>query len=79
MPASHANNDPPSASRGNGATAEGCPSITELIAEAEALRASVQESSARLTRLIAGLKQHKRASLAMRAAMQSLRQLKLDG
>jgi hypothetical protein len=79
MPASHASNDPPSATRGNGAPAEGGPSLTELIAEAETLRASVQESSARLTRLIAGLKQHKRASLAMRAAVQSLRQLKLDG
>jgi hypothetical protein len=79
MPAPHPNNEPPSATRGNGASAEGCPSIMELIAEADALRACLQESSDRLARLLAGLKQHKRVSRAMRAAVQSLRQLKLDG
>ena len=79
MPAPHPNNDPPPGTRGNGSSAEGCPSIMEMIAEAEALRTSLQESSDRLARLLAGLKQHKRVSRAMRAAVQSLRQLKLDG
>jgi hypothetical protein len=79
IPAPHPNNDPPPGTRGNGSSAEGCPSIMEMIAEAEALRTSLQESSDRLARLLAGLKQHKRVSRAMRAAVQSLRQLKLDG
>jgi hypothetical protein len=78
MPSPHANHDPSSTSRVNGASAECGPTIAELVAEAEALRTIFQDSSARLSRLIAGLKQLKRQSQAMRAAVQSLRQLKLD-
>ena len=47
--------------------------------EAEQLRSCLQDASARRSRLLAGLKQHRRQSRAMRAAVRSLRQLKLDG
>ena len=53
-------------------------SIMELIAEAEELRTVVLDASARLSRLLAGLKQHRRQSRAVQAAMHSLKQLKLD-
>ena len=53
-------------------------SIVDLIAEAEELRTVVLDASARLSRLLAGLKQHRRQSRAVQAAMQSLKQFKLD-
>ena len=52
--------------------------IVDLINEAEELRTVVLDASARLSRLLAGLKQHRRQSRAVQAAMQSLKQLKLD-
>ena len=54
-------------------------SIVDLIAEAEELRTVVLDASSRLSRLLTGLKQHRRQSRAVQAAMQSLKQLKLDG
>ena len=53
-------------------------SIVDLIGEAEELRTAVLDVSGRLSRLLAGLKQHRRQSRAVQAAMQSLKQLKLD-
>ena len=53
--------------------------IAELITEAEEVRAIVLDASTRLARLLAGLKQHRRQSRAVQAAMQSLKQLQLDG
>ena len=53
-------------------------SIVDLIAEAEELRTVVIDASSRLSRLLTGLKQHRRQSRAVQAAMQSLKQLKLD-
>jgi len=58
---------------------ERLPGIAELIAEAEELRTLLQDASTRLARLLAGLKQQRRQSRAVEAAVQSLRQLKLDG
>ena len=54
-------------------------SIVELITEAEELRTVMLDASARLTRLLSGLKQHRRQSRAVQAAMHSLQQLKLGG
>jgi hypothetical protein len=54
------------------------PNIAELISEAEALRTDMVDASARLARLLSGLKQHRRQSRAVQAAMQSLKQLRLD-
>ena len=54
-------------------------SIADLLNEAEELRSVLQDASGRLCRMINGLKQHRRQSKAMQAAMQSLRQLRLDG
>ena len=51
--------------------------ITDLIAEAEELRTVLLDAATRLTRLLSGLKQHRRDSRAMQAAMQSLKQIKL--
>jgi hypothetical protein len=49
----------------------------DVIAEAEALRTVVQDANARTTRLLAALKHQRRQSRAVRAAMQSLQQLRL--
>ena len=54
-------------------------SIVELITEAEELRTVMLDASARLSRLLSGLKQHRRQSRAVQAAMHSLQQLKLGG
>ena len=54
-------------------------SILDLIAEAEELRTVMLDASTRLSRLLSGLKQHRRQSRAVQAAMQSLQQLKLGG
>ena len=48
------------------------------IAETEELRTVVLDASSRLSRLLTGLKLHRRQSRAVQAAMQSLKQLKLD-
>ena len=62
----------------NGDRSERGQSIVELIAEAEELRNVMMDASARLSRLLSGLKQHRRQSRAVQAAMQSLKQLRLD-
>ena len=54
-------------------------SILDLIAEAEELRTVMLDTSTRLSRLLSGLKQHRRQSRAVQAAMHSLQQLKLGG
>ncbi len=51
--------------------------IIDLIEEAEKLRTVFADAATRLARLSAGLKQHRRQSRAVQAAMQSLQQLKL--
>ncbi len=50
----------------------------EPLVEAEALRALLHEAQLRLSRLLAALKQQRRHSRALRAAVDSLRQLRLD-
>ena len=68
----HASNGTPeSLGRGERSVA-----ITDLITEAEELRTVLADASGRLTRLLSGLKQHRRDSRAMQAAMQSLKQIK---
>jgi hypothetical protein len=52
--------------------------LADVIAEAEALRASLQEASGRTGRLLSALKHQRRQSRAVKAAMDSLRQLQLD-
>jgi hypothetical protein len=57
------------------------PSEAELpdpLVEAEALRALLHDAQVRLGRLLAALKQQRRHSRALRAAVDSLRQLRLD-
>ena len=51
--------------------------IEDVIAEAESLRSVMQDASARTARLLAALKHQRRQSRAVRAAMQSLQQLRL--
>jgi hypothetical protein len=53
------------------------PGIEEIITEAEAVRAQLQEASGRMARLLAALKHQRRQSRAVQAAMASLRQLQL--
>ena len=53
------------------------PGIVEILAEAEELRRLVQDAGGRLTRLIAALKQQRQHSLAVQAAMESIRRLRL--
>jgi hypothetical protein len=52
-------------------------SIDALVAEAEALRALLGDALGRATQLLVALKQEKRQSKALRAAVASLRQLQL--
>jgi hypothetical protein len=49
--------------------------LEELIGEAEAVRATLAEAHARLGRLLAALKQQRRHSRAVEAALAALRQL----
>ena len=51
--------------------------IEDVIAEAEALRSVLQDANGRTIRLLAALKHQRRQSRAVRAAMQSLQQLRL--
>ncbi len=51
--------------------------IEELLSEAESLRQSLSEASARATRLVAALKLHRRQSRAVQAAMSTLQQLRI--
>jgi hypothetical protein len=52
--------------------------IDALLAEAEQLRMLLADASARLGRLLAALKQHRRQARAVQAAVSSLRQMNLD-
>jgi hypothetical protein len=52
--------------------------LADVIAETEALRTSLQEASGRTARLLSALKHQRRQSRAVKAAMDSLRQLQLD-
>jgi len=75
VPASPNNQAPPS----NGtASNERVQTIEEILTEAEALRTAWQDSLTRLSKIIASLKQHRKQSRAVKAAMQSLRQLQLN-
>ena len=51
--------------------------IEELLSEAESLRQSLSEASARATRLVAALKLHRRQSRVVEAAVSSLRDLRI--
>jgi hypothetical protein len=51
------------------------PGLEELIAEAEEVRVALGEAHARLGRLLAALKHHRRRDRAVQSALQSLRQL----
>jgi hypothetical protein len=52
--------------------------FTELLGEAEALRALLGEAATRSARLLAALKQRRRQNRALEAAVASLRDLRLD-
>ncbi len=52
--------------------------IVDLIADAEELRSLIADFSSRAARLVSALKQHRRQTRAVQAAMHSLKQLKLD-
>ena len=75
--------EPMSEPRSNGqqpdGQAEAAPGIEELIAEAEGLRRALQEAAARAGRLLAALKQQRRQTKAVEAAVATLRQLRLGG
>jgi len=74
VPASPPNQPPPT----NGSTPnDRVQPIEEILTEAEALRTAWQDSLTRLSKIIASLKQHRKQSRAVKAAMQSLRQLQL--
>ena len=80
MPSPHSNGHSTNgASNGSNTDHERPPALAELVAEAEHLRSQVQEVLGRLTRLLSGLKQFRRQSRAVSAAVQSLRGLKLEG
>jgi len=51
--------------------------LEDVIAETEAFRAVLHDAGARTVRLLAALKLQRRHSRAVRAAMQSLQQLRL--
>ena len=53
-------------------------SPADLIGEAEALRAVLQDAAGRVARLLAALKHQRRQSRAVQQAMDSLRQLSFD-
>ena len=73
----HASNGTPPDAPSRGERGERSVAIADLIAEAEELRTVLADASGRLARLLSGLKQHRRDSRAMQAAMQSLKQIKL--
>ncbi len=52
--------------------------LLDPLAEAEALRSLLHDAQARLARLLSALKQHRRQTRALRTAMDSLRNLRLD-
>jgi hypothetical protein len=69
----------------NGSAASPPPSLSrsdsdalEPLAEAEALRSLLHDAPFRLSRLLSALKQQRRQTRALRRAMDSLRNLRLD-
>jgi hypothetical protein len=52
--------------------------FADVLAEAEALRDQLHDALARLSRLLAALKLHRRQAKAVAPAMASLKQLQLD-
>jgi hypothetical protein len=58
-----------------GPEARPAPTPEDPLAEAEAVRALLAEAQSRLARLISALKQHRRQTRAVQAAVASLRQL----
>ena len=52
--------------------------FADVLAEAEALRDQLHDALARLSRLLAALKLHRRQAKAVAQAMASLQQLQLD-
>ena len=52
--------------------------LIDLFAEAEALRTLLGDALSRTSRLLAGLRHHKRQAHAVQAAMASLRKLQID-
>jgi hypothetical protein len=70
-PGSNDRTEPPSAAET--LTPDG---LAAAIAEAEALQALLHDAYGRATRLLSGLKQQRRQSRAVVAAMEALRQLK---
>ena len=77
MPTPNSNHHSEHEVNGNGSASDRASGIPDLIAEAEQLKTMAQDLTARLGRLINGLKQHRRHGKAMEAAMNSLRQLRL--
>jgi hypothetical protein len=75
QPNGHTTNGTPDPSAGR---SENGMNFADLLSEAEELRTVVLDASARLARLISGLKQHRRQSRAVQDAVRSLKQLKLD-
>jgi hypothetical protein len=76
---------PPLPTNGDNAPDNGTPpvqptqrGIGDLIAEAEMLRETLHDSYARISRLVAALKQRRRQARAVQQAMASLRQLQFD-
>jgi hypothetical protein len=63
---------------GNGATAAAHIGIDELIEEGEQLRTLLHDCGMRLARLVAALKQQRRQSRAVKAAVGALQQLRLE-
>ncbi len=68
----HPEASPPVAQAPHGERAEG---LDPLIEEALALHTDLRDALARTTRLVQALKQHRKQSRLMRAALSSLRQL----
>ena len=78
-PPANDNRHPPNGSAAtpsaSGSPPERGPGLDDLISEAEAIRAALQEAHARLGRLLAALKHQRRQARAVQAAVASLRQL----
>ena len=78
-PLANDNHHPPNGSAAtpsaSGSPPERGPGPEDLITEAEAIRAALQEAHAQLGRLLAALKHQRRQARAVQAAVASLRQL----
>lgn len=81
MPRPHTNGEEPR----NGPAGVPAPPLSpsegeppDPLVEAESLRASLHDAQFRLSRLLSALKQQRRQTRALRSAMDSLRNLRLD-